>query len=352
MIFQLKRLNRLVVCKMDLFTPIVPVEKQHPLFRMLLEEKYAPERQVLISWAKGFQDRDGKFVQEFQKTFESSFWELYLFEASKLWRLEIDSSFASPDFVVTSPVKLCIEATIAAPAKDSLRAYGADPHNIPEDFEKFNAEAAIRICNSFSSKVKRYRAYYKNLPHVSNHPFVIAIAAFDRPYSHFAAGRSIMAAMYGVYYDEENTPPDADYVINYNVESASKSETVDIKLGMFCDNTYEEVSAVIYSSLVTWGKIRALSENPAANTNFHTLHSLNESIYPEERVAPKADYSEHLFDGLIVLHNPFARNPIPPGTFSHSRLAEIHINYKGEIQINAPKDFLLVRMLMPTLEKN
>lgn len=27
----------------------------------------------------GFEDRDGKFVKEFQTTFNSSFWELYLF---------------------------------------------------------------------------------------------------------------------------------------------------------------------------------------------------------------------------------------------------------------------------------
>lgn len=42
-----------------------------------------PEREVLSGWASGFRDRDGKFVKEFQTTYNSSFWELYLFAAFK-----------------------------------------------------------------------------------------------------------------------------------------------------------------------------------------------------------------------------------------------------------------------------
>jgi hypothetical protein len=38
----------------------------------------AAERRVISEWSEGFQDRDGKFCIEFQTTFNSSFWELYL----------------------------------------------------------------------------------------------------------------------------------------------------------------------------------------------------------------------------------------------------------------------------------
>ena len=46
-----------------------------------MEQEYGSERAVLENWAQGFEDRDGKFVQEFQLTYESSFWELYLYAA-------------------------------------------------------------------------------------------------------------------------------------------------------------------------------------------------------------------------------------------------------------------------------
>ena len=63
---------------MDLFTPVVPPERQHPNFRALVAKGLECERDVLRTWADGFMDRDGKFVTEFQTTFNWSFWELYL----------------------------------------------------------------------------------------------------------------------------------------------------------------------------------------------------------------------------------------------------------------------------------
>ncbi len=89
---------------MDLFTPVVPAERQHPIFRMLLDPSNAPERAVLESWAVDFADRDGKFITEFQTTFESSFWELYLHATLKSLGMCLDYSFHAPDFVVTAPV--------------------------------------------------------------------------------------------------------------------------------------------------------------------------------------------------------------------------------------------------------
>src|SRR3546814_7253500 len=49
-----------------------------------------------------FIDRDGKFVKEFQSSFESSFWELYLHAVLKDMGMSLDYSFHAPDFVVRS----------------------------------------------------------------------------------------------------------------------------------------------------------------------------------------------------------------------------------------------------------
>ena len=85
---------------MDLFTPVVRPEEQHPNFRALMELRSAPNRAVLEKWAEGFKDRDGKFVREFQTTFNSGFWELYIFACCKELDFRVNLSFQSPDFVI------------------------------------------------------------------------------------------------------------------------------------------------------------------------------------------------------------------------------------------------------------
>ncbi|KAI3494616.1 hypothetical protein L1887_40595 [Cichorium endivia] len=75
------------------------------------------------------------------------------------------------------------------------------------------------------------------------------------------------------------------------------------------------------------------------------LHPNPGELIPVVRTALKRDYSEHLLDGLFVLHNPFAKHPIPRGLLSHPRLCEVTVADDGELIMDAPDDFLLLRML-------
>ncbi|KKY51344.1 glycosaminoglycan attachment site [Pseudomonas amygdali pv. tabaci str. ATCC 11528] len=329
----------------DLFTHQVDAEKQHAIFKMMNEAPYEPERALLAKWAEGFEDRDGKFVRELQTTFESSFWELYLFAALKELGLPIDFRHHAPDFVVEGEAPFCLEATIAKPPAGGEPAYGFPMAAPPKDFTDFNIESTLRICNSFDAKVKKYRKSYRNHAHVEGKPFVIGIASFDRPHSHFASGRPILAALYGLYHDEAATKPGDTRVASYNVTSAPKNANTNVEVGLFCDDSHAEVSAVIYSCLATWGKLRAMADNPEAPSVYTTLHPNPGSLIPVVRTTPKRDYTEHLMDGLMVLHNPFARHPLPHGLLSHPRLCEVRVTDDGELIMDAPDDFLLLRML-------
>ena len=60
---------------MDLFTPVVSEDVQHANFRSISKFSSKFDREVLNEWAHEFKDREGKFVKEFQTTFDSSFWE-------------------------------------------------------------------------------------------------------------------------------------------------------------------------------------------------------------------------------------------------------------------------------------
>ena len=50
---------------MDLFTPLVSEEAQHPNFRTISKYANIFNQDVLNEWVRGFKDRDGKFVKEY-----------------------------------------------------------------------------------------------------------------------------------------------------------------------------------------------------------------------------------------------------------------------------------------------
>lgn len=80
-------------------------------------------------------------------------------------------------------------------------------------------------------------------------------------------------------------------------------------------------------------------------TAYTTLHPNPGKIIPVVHDALKRDYSECLMDGMFVLHNPFAKSSIPQGFLSHSRLCEVTVADNGELLMDAPDDFLPLRML-------
>jgi hypothetical protein len=331
---------------MDLFTDVVSSDKQHFIYKYIKKDEHWAERDVLTEWAKGFQDRDGKFVKEFQTTFEPCLWELYLHAYMKELGHVTNFSFDAPDFVIDRDCEFCIEATVALPAQGEQPAYGFGSEVELGDFNEFNSQAAVRITNSFIGKVRKLRERYSKLDHCKNKPFVIAIASYDRPFSHFAASRPVLAAMYGLYHDEEKTmSSNADNIISYNVDTALKNGSAEINMGLFCTPEFSDVSAVIYSSLATWGKLKALSDNPSAPDVFQTFTPDPESLYPMVHTTQKSAYKEHLLDGLYVLHNPFADHPLPPDALGHDRIAQCYMESDGYIDIEAPEDFLLIRYL-------
>src|SRR5437879_5421204 len=142
---------------MDLFTPIVPAEKLHPNFANVIKMENQHNLAVLQRWAEGFVDRDGKFVREFQTTFNSSFWELYLFALLKEINCAVDFTFNAPDFVVTNPTPFILEATIASNADGSTAEHESFFRSeLPSDLNEFNYAAILRLANSISAKSKKY----------------------------------------------------------------------------------------------------------------------------------------------------------------------------------------------------
>jgi len=312
---------------MDLFTPITPRDKWHANFASLIARQNQWNDAVLCDWAKGFPDRDGKFVREFQTTFNGCFWELYLHAVLRNRGLSIDFSVQSPDFLVTKPWQFAIEATIASNSIDTLPEESASDVKLPADLNEFNREAIVRVSNSLTSKYRKYKEQYAALAHMAGKPFVLALAPFHTRYFTLTCQRAIEAVLFNYYVDEEA------YLGKGQMDSpiprgilpfVQKDNGTRIELGLFQNGNMPEISAVIFSSCATWGKLRALSKDSNPNIFFTALRSNSKSHEPQMIQSAKANYHETLLDGLRVYHNPAAQYPLDPAIFRSPEVFQAH----------------------------
>lgn len=317
--------------KMDLFTPIVSDDKLHPNFVNEIRPSRVGEREIIQGWAEGFPDRDGKFVKEFQTTFNSSFWELYLHGLFRAYGFEMDWSKASPDFnLMTKKGSVIVEAVTANAADGATpewkKSAPMTQNVIDKKFWPLNREAIIRLSNALSAKVRYYNKSYANLSHVKGKPFVIAVAPFEQPDFQYQYDRPIQALLYDYYVDEDAYYAEPDSYPNgppgVHLGSVEKNNGALIDLGVFCDDQWSEVSAVIFSCVATVGKAIALSNRPMLGIISSTWGGLN-GPYP--KIVPAGNASEDISDGLQIFHNPHAKHPLDTSIFRRKRVVQHYV---------------------------
>lgn len=338
---------------MNLFEPVVPTAQQHPNFHNLLRIRNGFTLDVLNDWAQGFVDRDGKFVTEFQTTFNSSFWELYLHAVLKKYGMSMDFTKARPDFCLPNK-GFNIEATVASNAQNSVSEHVQLRKEPPSDFNAFNLQSITRLSNSLVVKHRKYLESYVALDHVRNRPFVVAITNFDQPFSFMACQRPIEAVLYGYYVDEER------YIASNGRDGKLEGNTLlkvfkdngsQIDLGLFTTPAYREISAVIFSGCANMGKVRALSSDPSGGIVFTALRLNPASDQPHIIQAPKRRYEENLLDGLRVYHNPYATHPLDPALFRHPSVFQ-SFYARGDWVYEQREGQLLYRSVQTVISRN
>ncbi len=335
---------------MDLFTPIVGEAQQHPNFRSVSKRANQFDFDVVNDWASGFHDRDGKFVKEFQTTFDSSFWELYLFAVLKHFGLKVDFSVPSPDFFISSDGGMNLEATVALHAQGSSPEYAQRrAEDIPKDLNEMNRQTMLRIRNSIDAKHKKYSKLYAALGHVKNRPFVLAITAFDGPYARLACQRAIEAVLYGYYVDEERFLREGETLQGQHLTSVRKNNLSEVPLAVFGKEDFAWLSAVVFSSCASWGKVRALSADPNPDILFEAARLNASGVMPHVVRAVKSEYSESLLDGLRVYHNPSAIHKLNAGTFRHPDVFQSYYSEEHDEWMHDQRDGLLLYRSVVTI---
>lgn len=311
---------------MDLFTPIVDEHRLHPHFKSLMEPERAPGRAVLSAWAEGFPDRDGKMVQEFQISFNSAFWEIYLYAVFGDYGFDFDWSHAAPDFQLSREGQpFLVEAVTANAAQGKPNEWDRQIslealRNLNIDIDALNREAMVRLANAIHGKARKFADSYSKLEHVARKPFVLAIAPFEQPHFNHQYNRPIMSVLYDHYVDEPAFMRNPDRFPNgpptRHLGFVTKDNGAQIELGLFNDDRMRQISAVLFSCTATWGKVSALTPQTATNqTMMRTLWGSTPDGRPIARVGRADEIGETLIDGLQVYHNRFASCPLDPAFF-------------------------------------
>ena len=345
---------------MDLFTPIVSQELQHPYFRLIAQPGlYDPESKVFKDWADGFDDRDGKFVKEFQTTFNSSFWELYLFACFKELNCSVDLSHSAPDFVLTSPYgEFIAEATTANHPQGFRPEWDKDLRMLEEaQMDDILRLSTIRLLQSITDKHKKYISSYSKLPHVQNKPFVICVTPFDQPFFFLQDSLALVRVLYA--YEQPLTIPgtqEGEFLIigearKYQVQ---KKTGLELPLGLFTKPEMADVSAIFFNNRATLCKIRALAGAGTYPVIFYGSRAIESETETgvQRFTAERPGYEETLLDGCHILLNPFAKNPLNPQLFEDREIA-IH-NYDPKTdnyKLNIPNGFLYQRTCMALIPK-
>ncbi len=352
---------------MDLFKEAKKVTDAqcHPKF-LILRDKLPLERMIVDNWAKGMQDRDGKFVREFQETFHSAFWEVLIYRILINAGYELDQSHPMPDFCVKEP-HVFIEAVTANitgekaqqikteikkfeeshrdPTKkesvSSLKtlAYGnlrspidffdsLLPPYLNDNFDKNLIYSIIRYSNAISSKFKKYNEEYSKKPWVDNSdPFVIAMASFDELKYGTEYIYAMIALLYGKIYDPESNT----YIPKERIWKTDK-DTIDI--GLFNKPEYEQISAIMFTCTLTLGKLTAnvISKGQPSLNKVFTIHEdmstpnvLHEKIYPRFLIKEVSDtQKEEITEGVFIFHNPNAKNVLPDSFLASTCVTNIY----------------------------
>ena len=340
---------------MDLFTPVIPENAWHANFRSVMLPRKSEERNILQYWADGFPDRDGKFVREFQSTFNSSFWEIYLHATLNELGFSFDWNHNRPDFYTRNgDSEIIIEAAIASNASGKEAEW--ERRRTAEEligmrFDEMNRESIIRLANAFTKKTRKYKKDYFDLPHVRGKPFVLAIAPFEQPNFNLQYNRPVTALLYNFYVHEDAFLDDPEAYPNgpptVHLDYVEKDNGAEIELGVFCDNYCSEVSAILFSCTATWGKVDAMAPAIGVQRTFQTIWGTPPNGTPEKRISNADNYSERIWDGLQIYHNPHAKHPIDPSTFRAPGVVQVFGDPStGELEWEGEDECLMYRQVI------
>jgi hypothetical protein len=301
-------------------------------------------------------------------------WELYLNRALTDLGCSVDYSKSSPDFSVRGPENY--EFNIEAVVSD--RPPSAKQQQIFTE-QEFKDRGALKLVGKIRDELDLFRGAngkkhpYSSLSHVKGRPFVISIAPFDSDLALFQNNELINLVLFGIGPPVLQGPQLGK---QKKVKSIMKPSGAPVDMGIFTNETFKEISAVIFSTVWTFGKavVESKIERLVRSTRYRVMEA--QKIPPDSNlwqlgthrfqidklnflVTQRRDGGSHIggadmhiqhssfhrethLDGLQVYFNPYAEIPFQPDFAWPAEVALNHYDVESGEHIQAHPDGALV----------
>ena len=304
-----------------LFEAVVDERLQHPSFRRIAaSDAHVGARALMQQTFEQWESPDHQFVRDFQtEGFDARVFELYLAAMLDSLGWTIGAESVRPDFrCLGSGLEFYIEAGTA-----HLPGNPKTP-TLPNEYFKGLLsstdnldEVAIRFGSVLRSKAMKD---YQDLPHVAGKPIVIAVQGFFGPGALFHNEFPLVRYLYDLALAEVNESGAislTDASVGFHI-----GDSKTIKSGWFNDRESAHISAVMWSNSGTVGKFNRMATGLSLGAPGWEIHRCGTELDPQpgatepalfvERVEPGGEPWE---EGLVVMHNPRAKVPLPPAAF-------------------------------------
>jgi|GEM_PF-2853396 len=333
-----------------LFEPMYHEESLGKLFKELLfNNDYLTVRMMLEDIYSDYKDVDGNFIEQFQtNAFNARMLELYFFAYFKSENYQMNRDYQYPDFLIhKDKTKVAIEITTAngeynkeggVTINSGEGMYSARDKKEYEEYLK--NEVPLKFTSPIFSKLKKK---YWEKPHCKDLPFAIAVEGFFEEGSLSYTSNPLTEILYGIRYIKDSQGG----FYPQKIDKHYKGDT-PILSGLFFKPTEEwsemdNVSAILFQNSATISKFRRLGWYKGYYNSLSII-TRRGILYNREKGAtvPKylayelsqAPFKETWGNGLVVLHNPNAKYPIPKGYFRDAmdiwyENGEIHNSLNG-----------------------
>lgn len=119
-----------------------------------------------------------------------------------------------------------------------------------------------------------------------------------------------------------------------------------ISIGLFNSDEYSNISAILYSSSTTLGKLTSLAISagyPSNNSVYNIRRDYEDFRIPYKLQKVSVKYPELLSDGLFLFHNPYAKNKLDIESFESSNVTQYF--WEGERLIYTSNTYPIVSRL-------
>ena len=346
--------------KVDLFEDVVSIEKQHPYYRILKNNKsWISAKKLISEIMPHFKDIDGNFIEQFQSTgFDQRLWELYLFNYFKEEKLDINKSKNIPDFLLSLGNETIGVEAVTISRKTELSNFVNVFANDNPSFSFIPNEKMLKndmplmwgssLISKLNHEVKRNpldkndktKIHYWELDYLKDKPFIIAIQDFHDDYCMTWSQNSLIEYLYGyrhqALYINEKLKIIPQKIISFDKKGKA------IPAGFFFQPLAENVSVIIATPLGTLSKFNRLGKQ--AGFDIYNSMMLRVGLcHRNDSNATKPNFFQYFVnenshetwvEGISVFHNPNALHPLNKNFFPNA--AHHHFN-NGQIISTMPE---------------